>query len=225
MLSRYCFALVLTLLGCSSKDERNTISTQPVVAQLSVGNPEAGSLLFATCRTCHGNAAEGNQQMHAPALVNSDGWYLYRQLMNFKKNVRGYMPDDVLGIQMAAMAKTLNDSIAVLDVVAYIKTLPEIVLTTMVQGDIKKGERIYQSTCGSCHGAAAKGNEKMNSPRLSGLNDWYIKDQIVKFKKSIRGAHANDTFGAQMIPMVTSLSEDQVNDVIAYICSTTQNAK
>jgi cytochrome c553 len=201
------------------------MSTQPVVAQLPVGNPQEGMLLFATCRTCHGNAAQGNQQMRAPALANSDDWYLYRQLMNFKKNVRGYLKEDTLGMQMAATAKTLNDSMAVSDLVAYIKTLPEVVLLPMIQGDIKKGERIYQSICGSCHGAGAKGNEKMNSPRLSGLNDWYIKEQIHKFKKSIRGAHSNDSFGAQMIPMVASLTNEQVNDVIAYICSATQKAK
>lgn len=225
MLGRYRIVLVLTLLGCSSKDERNTTSTQPVVAQLHVGNPEAGKLLFATCQTCHGNGAQGNQQMHAPALANTDDWYLYRQLMNFKKSVRGYMPEDTLGTQMSAMAKTLKDSIAVRDVVAYIKTLREVSLPIEIQGDIKKGERTYQSICGSCHGTGAKGNEKMNSPRLNGLNDWYIKEQIVRFKKSIRGSHTADTFGAQMIPMVASLTEEQVNDVIAYICSTTQTAK
>lgn len=226
MLGTYRYVvLALTFLACSSKDERNTISTQPVVAQLPVGNPEEGRQLFATCQTCHGNAAQGNQQVHAPALANTDDWYLYRQLVNFKKSVRGYLPDDTLGIQMAAMAKTLKDSIAVSHVVAYIKTLPEVVLPAIVHGDIKKGERTYQSICGSCHGAGAKGNEKMNSPRLNGLDDWYIKQQIVKFKKSIRGAHAADTFGSQMIPMVTSLTDEQVNDVIAYIRSTTQTAK
>jgi len=221
MLGRFQYlVLALVFLGCSSKDDRNTGSTQPVVAQLPAGNPAEGKLLFATCQTCHGDAGQGNQKMHAPALANSDDWYLYRQLMNFKKGIRGYSTEDTLAFQMAAMAKTLKDSVAISHVVSYIKTLPEVVLPTIVPGDIKKGERLYQSICGSCHGSGAKGNEKMNAPRLTGLDDWYLQQQIFKFKKSIRGAHIDDTFGAQMIPMVASLTDEQVHDVIAYIRST-----
>ena len=221
MLGRFRYlVLALVFLGCSSKDEKKTESVQPVVAQLPAGNPGEGKLLFATCQTCHGDAGQGNHKMQAPALANSDDWYLYRQLMNFKKGIRGYSTEDTLAFQMAAMAKTLNDSVAVSHVVAYIKTLPEVVLPAIVQGDIKKGERLYQSICGSCHGSGAKGNEKMNAPRLTGLDDWYLQQQIVKFKKSIRGAHIDDTFGAQMIPMVASLTDEQVHDVIAYIRST-----
>jgi cytochrome c553 len=220
---RYLF-LALTFLGCSSKNEGIKTSSQLVVAQLPAGNAEEGRQFFATCQTCHGSAAEGNEKLHAPALVNTDEWYLYRQLMNFKKDIRGYMTADTLGKQMAAMAKTLKDSLAVSHVVAYIKTLPEVALPVIIRGDIRKGERTYQSLCGSCHGAAAKGNEKMNAPRLNGLDDWYIKQQIIQFKTSMRGAHAADTFGAQMIPMVASLTDEQVNDVIAYIRSTTQSS-
>ena len=220
-----CLFLALTFLGCSPKNERNAISSPLVVAQLPAGNAEQGRQLFATCQTCHGAAAEGNQKMRAPALVNMDGWYLYRQLLNYKKDVRGYLPEDTLGLQMRAMAKTLKDSVAVSHVVAYIKTLPEVDLPVSIKGDIKKGERIYQSICGSCHGSGAKGNEKMNAPRLTGLEDWYIKKQITQFKKSVRGAHAADRFGAQMIPMVMSLTDEQVNNVISYICSATQSAR
>jgi len=218
------FFLVLAMWSCSSKEEKQPIASRPVVAQLPVGNPEAGKVAFATCQTCHGDVGQGNLQMHAPALVNSDGWYLYRQLMNFHKGIRGYLPEDTLGVQMAAMAKTLKDSMAVADVVAYIKTLPPVTLPAIITGDIKKGERAYQSICGSCHGPGAVGNEAMNAPRLNGVDDWYLKQQIIKFKKSIRGAHAADTYGAQMIPMVASLTDEQVHDVIAYIRSTSPQA-
>ena len=97
-----CLFLALTFLGCSPKNERNAISSPLVVAQLPAGNAEQGRQLFATCQTCHGAAAEGNQKMRAPALVNMDGWYLYRQLLNYKKDVRGYLPEDTLGLQMRA---------------------------------------------------------------------------------------------------------------------------
>lgn len=194
-------------------------------SQLLAGNPVEGLALYAPCKTCHGDYAQGNQQLNAPALANSDGWYLYRQLMNFQKGIRGYVEHDTAGVQMAAMAKTLKDSVAIADVVAYIETMPDVHVSSTIKGDIKKGERTYQSTCGSCHGSAAKGNEKMNAPRLNGLDDWYLRQQISKFKTSVRGAHPEDKFGAQMVPMMSLLANEQaVDDVIAYIRSTTQTA-
>jgi len=215
----------LVLLGCASKEDKKDITQPQAVAQIPVGNPEEGKVLFATCKTCHGDAAQGIQKMHAPALANADGWYLYRQLMNFHNGIRGYLTSDTLGYQMAAMAKTLKDSVAISHVVAYIKTMPEVELPALIQGDIKKGERTYQSVCGSCHGAGARGNEKMNAPRLNGVDDWYLKTQIGKFKNSIRGAHPQDKLGGQMIPMVTLLADEQaIDDVIAYIRSTTHPA-
>ncbi len=217
------FVLALVVLGCSSKENTKTIAPNQVVAELPIGNSEEGKILYTTCKTCHGDSAEGNQKLRAPALANTDGWYLYRQLMNFHKGIRGYLETDTLGYQMAAMARTLKDSIAISHVVAYIKTMPVAELPVIIQGDIQKGERTYQSICGSCHGARAKGNEKMNAPRLNGVDDWYLESQINKFKNSIRGAHPADKFGAQMIPMVTLLTSDQaVKDVIAYIRSTTK---
>ena len=184
------------------------------------GSAQEGILLFGTCKTCHGETGQGNAKLKAPALVNIDGWYLYRQLMNFRKGIRGYLPADTLGMQMAAMANTLQDSLAVSHVVAYIETLPETSASITLTGDIKKGERAYQSICGSCHGPQGKGNTAMNAPRLNGLDDWYLKRQISKFRNSLRGAHPQDKFGAQMVPMVALLKDDQaINDVIAYIRS------
>ena len=185
----------------------------------------AGKALYATCKTCHGDAGQGNQKFNAPALANTDDWYLYRQLVNFHKGIRGYIEEDTAAFQMAAMAKTLKDSVAIADVVAYVKTMPEVELSSIIKGDIQKGERTYQSTCGACHGPGAKGNKNMNAPRLNGVDDWYIKQQISKFKSSLRGAHPADKFGAQMVSMMALLSDEQaVDDVIAYIRSTTQVA-
>jgi len=213
----------MLLVGCSSKEPKSSTPTNGAVAQQPVGNPVEGKVLYTTCAACHGEAAQGNQELNAPTLVNSDSWYLYRQLTNFQKGVRGYLAEDTAGLQMAAMAKALKDSITMSHVVAYIKTLPETDLPALIQGDVRKGERTYQSICGACHGPGAKGNEKMNAPRLNGLDDWYLKQQMKKFKASVRGAHPADKFGLQMVPMMALLADEQaIDDVIAYIRSTTQ---
>src|SRR5688572_30611903 len=159
-------ALVFLGCSCSSKEDKKSITQSSVVAQIPVGNPEEARTLYTTCQVCHGDAAQGNRKMQAPALANVEGWYLYRQLMTVHNGVRGYLATDTLGYQMAAMARTLKDSVSISHVVAYIKTMPEVEIPSLVLGDIKKGERTYQSICGSCHGSGAKGNEKMNAPRL-----------------------------------------------------------
>ena len=45
------------------------------------------------------------------------------QIVKFKTGMRGAHPDDAMGAQMAAMSQTLEDSTAMDDVVAYIRTL------------------------------------------------------------------------------------------------------
>ena len=222
----YYVFFALIFFACSSKEQNKIAEQNTVASQLPAGNPVEGLALYAPCKTCHGDYAQGNNQLNAPALANSDPWYLQRQLRNFQKGIRGYQAQDSSGLQMAAMAKTLKDSIAIADVVAYIETMPDVQVPSIIKGDIKKGERTYQSTCGSCHGPGAKGNEKMNAPRLNGLDDWYIRQQISKFKTSVRGAHPDDTFGAQMVPMMALLADEQaIDDVIAYIRSTTQEVQ
>ena len=217
MMTKWCYGLLLLVLtaGCWHSKPKDALKVTPPLA----GNVEAGRLLYNNaCKTCHGEGAEGNKKFQAPALANTDDWYLYRQLINYRNGLRGYDFDDTLAFQMAAMAKTLKDTIAVADVIAYIKIMPGASLTTNLVGGEKNGKNIYQSICGSCHGPNASGNEKLNAPRLSGLNDWYLKTQIWKFKKSIRGAHPDDKLGAQMITMMAMLPDDQsINDVIAYL--------
>src|SRR5882672_8606269 len=100
------------------------------------GNVAAGRLLYNnTCKTCHGESAEGQKKFQAPTLANSDTWYLYRQLMSYRNGIRGYADHDTLAFQMSAMAKTLKDSMAVRDVVAYIKIMPGVSVTAGMVGD------------------------------------------------------------------------------------------
>ena len=211
------FVIILwCCVSCTSK----TTSTETSVYAPQKGNIEKGKALYRTCSTCHGERGEGNARLHSPALANLDSWYAYRQLKNFKKGIRGYLPQDSTGVQMATMAQALKDTTAMLDLIAYIETLADVKLVTTAAGDIKKGERTYQTLCGSCHGPGAKGNELMHAPRLNGLEPWYLKSQINKFKTSLRGAHPDDVYGAPMIPMMALLKDEQaIDDVIAYIQS------
>lgn len=87
------------------------------------GDAVRGHELYATCVSCHGAKGEGNQAVGAPALAARTDWYLVTQLQNYKTGLRGSDPRDTHGAQMRAVASTLPDTQAIIDVVAYINTL------------------------------------------------------------------------------------------------------
>jgi cytochrome c oxidase subunit 2 len=93
------------------------------LAGLAAGDVERGKTLFAVCATCHGDRAEGMQEMNAPALAGREEWYLKRQLQNFKSGARGTDSNDIYGLQMAPMAQLLQDEQAIADVAAYLASL------------------------------------------------------------------------------------------------------
>ena len=86
------------------------------------GDAEKGKTAFAVCSACHGANGEGNEQLHAPPLAGQDDWYMLTQLHNFKAGIRGADARDTWGATMRPNAMAMDDQ-AMLDVVAYVKTL------------------------------------------------------------------------------------------------------
>ena len=137
----------------------------PTLAQ---GKAEKGQEYFLLCQTCHGENGAGNESLGAPRIAGQHGWYLQRQLQNFKAGVRGAHADDSYGQQMAPMAQTLPDDQAVLDVVAYIGTLEAPAAAATDQGsNAEKGQQ-YFVVCQACHGENGAGNESLGAPRIAG---------------------------------------------------------
>ncbi len=86
-------------------------------------------------------------------------------------------------------------------------------------GDAEKGKVLY-NICTACHGPNAEGNPALNAPANAGQDPWYLTRQLKNFRTGIRGAHTDDTFGAQMRPMAMMLAGEQdIADVVAYLTS------
>lgn len=217
----YFCALLIAISACQSNTRRDADITSAVPA----ANPNKPSVeqvktLFSTCAACHGNQAEGNLALNAPALVNQDAWYLVRQLQHFKVGIRGADKQDSIGQRMSAIARTLEDSITIAGIVEYIKTLPPVLTASTVKGDIQAGMSQYAMICGACHGPGAEGNLDFNAPKLTGTDDWYLERQLVQFKNGTRGSHPDDITGTQMKQIAGTLKDDKsIQDVIAYIQS------
>jgi cytochrome c oxidase subunit 2 len=193
----------------------------PTFAQTAArkpGDAAAGKQLYAVCAACHGAQGEGNPALHAPKLSGQGDWYLQRQLKYFKNGARGTHDKDVFGKMMAPMAATLADDTAIDNVSAYIKTLPDNPAPATVKGSANDGQRLYGSTCGTCHGSSGRGVQAMNAPGLKGMSDWYLVTQLKNFKQGVRGAHAQDMYGPQMALMSEILPDDRaINNLVAYI--------
>ncbi len=92
-----------------------------------------------------------------------------------------------------------------------------------------KGERAAEgssagqvafSACVACHGADGSGNAELGAPRIAGLQAWYVKEQLSKFRDGRRGAHPDDAPGLRMRPMSRALSgEAEVDAVSDYVAS------
>jgi len=215
------FSFSILLFGCGNADDKKTSETkESSTEKVEVGNATKGKSLYMTCATCHGQNAEGIQALGAPALAQQETYYLKNQLQNFRTNKRGMHEKDAFGAQMQPFAKTL-DSDGINDVIAYIKTKPlPTIEPTLEGGNVEAGKSYYNMICGACHGNGAVGIEALFSPKLVGMQDWYLERQLNNFRAGIRGKEAGDTYGAQMQQIAESIPDDQtVKDVIAYINS------
>jgi cytochrome c oxidase subunit II len=203
----------------SEKDFQAWLATQPTYAQTraaAAGDVAAGQAAYAVCSTCHGPQGQGNPQLNAPKLAGQAGWYLARQLQDFKLGMRDKEP---YGQQMDAFAATLADDTAIRNVVAYINSFPDVRPQGTVPGNPSKGRAHYE-TCAYCHGSGGQGVWSTNAPRLSHMSDWYMKRQLQNFQQGVRGSHPQDFSGAQMAAMAKSLADEQaINDVLKHIDS------
>lgn len=178
-----------------------------------------GPGLFNLCVSCHGTQAEGRKDLAAPAIAGLPKWYLTKQLHKFKNGGRGKHYQDIPGMRMRSMARTIKDKD--IEVIAeYVSKLKTHSSESSLDGNATQGQT-YFSTCMACHGEKAAGNESMGAPPLSNANDWYLLAQLKKFKAGVRGGNAAlDPMGSTMVPMAQTLPDEQaMKDVISYIQS------
>jgi cytochrome c oxidase subunit 2 len=71
--------------------------------------------------------------------------------------------------------------------------------------------------CATCHGAYGMGNPVVGAPSLAGLESWYLKAQLIKFRDSMRGVQKDYIPGHEMRAAVAQMSEAEMDGVIAFI--------
>ena len=74
--------------------------------------------------------------------------------------------------------------------------------------------------CTVCHGIQLMGNDAIKAPRLSGMEAWYVEQQLKNFKTGVRGLHEGDAIGIDMQPMAAALSDEQIVAAAAFTNAT-----
>ncbi|WP_196140376.1 c-type cytochrome [Aliikangiella sp. G2MR2-5] len=172
---------------------------------------------YQTCVACHGDKAQGNEALGAPALAGLADWYLERQLIAFKEGTRGSHAKDSFGAQMKAISASLSTE-QIKTLTLSLSQLNPSKAKPAESGDSEAGKKYYLSNCAACHSNNAAGNQALNSPSLLVQSESYLIRQLEHFRQGIRGSDANDKFGRQMAMMAKTLPDEQaIRDVVAYI--------
>jgi cytochrome c553 len=207
----------------TSRHRTPRLARLPLLALLAAGcatpppGIERGAELFETCQPCHGSNGAGNPDIQAPAIAGLPQWYIEAQLTGFQQGWRGKHADDLPGLRMRPMAITLNRDGDIPSVAQYVAALPAPFPASSLHGNAGAGAAQYEQVCVTCHGPDGRGNELLRAPPIVQLHDWYLVQELQNFRVGARGANPADTWGLTMRGQAVLLSDQAMQDVIAYV--------
>ncbi len=210
-------ALVFVGFPAGAQDQSAPLIT-PDLAAATAQELVRGAELFQLCSVCHGTDGAGNREYLAPSIAGMDATYVFVQLQKFRDGRRGTQFDDISSMRMRPMALTLGSKADVESVAKYVAQLPAATPPPQVTGDPARGKELYTLTCTACHGPTGEGVKAIHGGPLTYSSDWYILDQIKKFRAGTRGADPRDPIAIMMRPLVLALPDEQAMlDVVAYV--------
>jgi len=196
---------VLLQVGCEGAVKERPVQTAEV--------------LYETCIPCHGAQAEGRLLAKAPPLAGMPAWYLSEQLEKFRSGKRGAHPDDVNGLRMRPVARSLVDDEQIEKLAKWLSEKSAHTQPTPAHGDIEAGKLAYQ-VCSACHGPNAEGIEAMGAPALRNLPYWYFSAQLSSFLAGYRGGPNDDPDAQGMRGMASLAATPEARENLnAYIQS------
>lgn len=173
---------------------------------------------WSQCTPCHGADGHGKLVQAAPPISGLPAWYIESQLVKYRAEIRGSHFDDGPGMRMKPMAMTLpseQDVKEMSDYIAAMKPAPNAAAAIKGFGPNAAGTF---GLCMACHGADGSGNKALNAPPIAGQPDWYVYEQLRKFKSGARGSNPRDVTGSQMRAIALGLGDDNaLHDLARYV--------
>ena len=178
----------------------------------------AATNYLSACASCHGKKGEGNATLQAPSIASLPTWYTRPQIKNIKSQLRPAQTNDVQMLAMKKIITSMSDD-TISSITDEIAALARIPTTNTLKGNAERGAKLYEWHCIQCHRYNASGEKVFGSPPLTGLQDWYMLEQLKRFKDQRRGVDADDS-GYKMHQVVQRIEDEQsLIDILAYVAT------
>ncbi len=208
-------ALGGTMLSVSWKPPTPWSSLPPVVGVIDPNTPPE-TVFRSLCANCHGTKGEGNPAFKAPSIAGLPDWFILLQIGKFRSGWRGGGGDDAPGAQMRAIALALPDAV-IPGVAGLVQALEPVPTVNTLGGDPELGKERFSEQCAACHRYNAHGEKFFQSAPLSSLPDWYLADQLHKFRIGSRGYHGGDVEGNKMRTVMEGVDPKEIEGLVAFI--------
>lgn len=171
-------------------------------------NIDAGKKIYVLCAACHGEDGLGQQAGEFPSIAGQHQAVIVKQLIDIqqKKRINPTM------FPFSDM-QTLGGPQGLVDVAAYTASLTP--GNDHVTGDgehLDRGQTLYQSSCITCHGQDAAGNETLFYPRISHQHYPYLVRELGWIRDKVR-KNADPT----MVQILQDFSPQDIQAVADYL--------
>jgi cytochrome c553 len=169
------------------------------------------------CASCHGQEGHGYEELRAPAIAGLPDFYFMQQVKRFREGLRGSNPSEKDVYFMHRETVELDDDLY-RDLAKLVAAMKPRKPTPTISGNAERGAKLYAKHCASCHGPEAKGDASKGAPPLGLFQDWYVVEQIKRFKKGKRKADAQHAESVQMHSMAKWLWQDRdLRDLAVFV--------
>ena len=182
----------------------------------------ADEALYYACQSCHEKDGSGNEAIGAPAIAGMNAEYVATQMKKFRDGLRGASIDDLPGRQMNLIASLITDDAEILALAEFVASMPKAEQQATMQAMTGNGAELFKQ-CAICHGDNGAGKPDLSAPAIAGMDDWYVRSQLMRFRNGSRGGHSGDQSGAQMQAAVSTLSDESIHELSVHTAALEKN--
>jgi cytochrome c553 len=185
--------------------------------------------IYGPCAGCHGEFGAGGKKGEYPRIAGQLPKYMEQQLKAFQKRIRVNIPMVPYTEERELSDADMKEVSAYLaqielptrqpvfkesdDALTRLLAMEKVMIVPRAEGDIEKGQLVYQKNCAVCHAKTGKGRGMF--PMLVGQYTSYLKKQVDSYLKAER---PHDEDNAKMGVLYTLEAAD-IQDALAYLTS------
>jgi cytochrome c553 len=176
------------------------------------GDKENGMDVYEVCSACHMPEGWGTEDGTFPQLAGQHKNVLIKQLSDIRALNR-----DNPTMYPFALPRTIGDTQAIADVVAYIETIPMNPANGKGQWaegtpEFAQGKKLYKDNCVKCHGETGEGMADKFYPKIHGQHYKYMLRQFEWIRDGKR-RNANP----DMVEQIKNFTDKDMQMVINYV--------